>query len=311
MVELLIGVLILVLIGGFALVLTQVRRQKPESNVEHLTFLNQNIHGLSERVDKTTTSMNERLDQATRVIAAVNKELGQVQEMGRSMQQLQDFLRSPKLRGNIGEQVLRDLLEQYFPRAHFGMQYKFRDGSTVDAVIHTEAGIIPIDSKFPMESMQRILAADNEEEATSFRREFSREVKKHINDISRKYILPSEGTVDFAVMYVPSESVYYEIICGDQDVIAYGQAQKVFLVSPNSFYFFLKILLMGMQGQKIEEASKHILEILSSIQKDSENFGEELSVLNRHLSNARGAMDRVHHEYTKLNSKIDQIKLLE
>ncbi len=310
MLEILIGIFILALVAGFGMVLWQLRRNKPESNVEHLTFLNQNIHGLSERMDQTTSSLNQRLDNASQVISAVNRELGQLQEVGRGMRELQDFLRSPKLRGNIGEQVLHDLLEQYFPREHFTMQYKFHDGQAVDAVIKTEQGLIPIDSKFPMDTMQRMLRSESEDESENLKRQFYREVRKHITDISKKYILPQEGTVDFAIMYVPSEAVYYEMICVENDVTSFAQEHHVIAVSPNSFYFLLKVILMGMQGKKIEAATQRILETLSALQKETQNFGGELGVLNTHLSNARGALDRVNQEYTKLSGTISHLHLL-
>lgn len=277
---------------------------------QSFVLLNQNIHGMQERIDKTTAAVAERLDRAAQVIATVSKELGQVQEMGRHMQELQDFLRSPKLRGNIGEQVLRDLLEQYFSRDHFAIQHKFHDGQVVDAIVKASNGIIPIDAKFPMENFQKMVKAENEAGALEARHEFFKDVKKHITDIAKKYILPHEGTVDFAVMYVPSEAVYYEIIRGENDLHAFAYDKKVFIVSPNSFYYFLKILMIGMEGRKLEENIKHVQALLAGIHQDAGKFGEVLSVLNTHVTNAKAAVDRVNTEYAKLSGKIDQVKLL-
>ncbi len=240
----------------------------------------------------------------------ISMELGRVQEIGHAMRDFQDFLRSPKLRGNIGEQVLRDLLNQVLPKNNFSLQYQFQEGQIVDAIIKTKQGIIPIDSKFPMESFKKLNQAKEEEKA-EFSREFIRDIKKHIDDISKKYILPQEGTVDFALMYIPSEPVYYEITLNQPELLDYGYNKKVYFVSPNSFYYFLKIIMVGLEGAKIEEASKRILEGLKAIELESVKFGEELSTLASHIDHAKGASDRAQSRYGRLVGRIDGLRLLE
>jgi len=234
-----------------------------------------------------------------------------VQEIGRQMQTLQDFLKSPKLRGNIGEQVLRDLLEQFFSKKHFELQYRFNDGQIVDAIIRTANGIIPIDSKFPLENFQKMSRVKDETEREVFYKLFINDVKKHIQDISKKYILPGEDTVDFAVMYIPSEAVYYEIIRDEIDLSAFAYSKRIFPVSPNSFYYFMRVLMMGMEGQKIQESAKKILGTLQAIQKESQKFSDEISVVNSHLTNATSALSRLSQRQAKFTAKIDQISLLE
>ncbi len=274
------------------------------------SMLHQSIQGMQERLDRTQDSIGQRLDHASNMISGVSRELGHVQEIGRQMQDFQHFLRSPKLRGNIGEQVLRDLLEQTFSSEHIAMQHKFQDGQIVDAIIKTSRGIIPIDSKFPLENFQKYAATDDEGERELHRKQFVSDVKKHISDIGKKYILPAEGTVDFAVMYVPSETIYYEIIRQDVDLMSFGTMHRVLPVSPNSFYYFLRVIMMGMEGERIEQVAKKMMQLFGSLQKDGERFGEDLSVLRTHLTNARGALDRVDTDYERLNNKIDQMKLL-
>ncbi|MFA6027761.1 MAG: DNA recombination protein RmuC [Patescibacteria group bacterium] len=313
--EIVLLILVIILIIGLTIFffvfnkkIQEIKEAKQED--KSMMMLNQNVQGMQERLDKVSLGINDRLDNAARVIGAVNKELGQVQEIGRQMKDLQDFLRSPKLRGNIGEQILKDLLNQYFPQNYFALQYKFKTGQVVDAVLKTDNGIIGIDSKFPLENFTKMAKAEGESEKKLFLHEFNKDVRKHIKDISRKYILPEENTVDFAIMYVPSEAIYYEIIRSEEALSAYGQENKVLLVSPNSFFYFLKVILMGMQGKKIEEASKKIFMALQSITKDSAKIGDDLGVLNTHLNNAVGAMHRVNDNYIKLNGKIDQVQLL-
>lgn len=303
-------VIIGILVLGFAGVIWQMRKNTKPQDAGSFSLLNQNIQGIQTRIDKTTESLNARLDNAARVIGDVNKELGQVKEMGRNMRDLQDFLRSPKLRGNIGEQVMKDLLEQYFSREHFDLQFKFKSGNIVDAILRTDKGLIAIDAKFPLENFKRLAKAEEEQERASARHDFVMDVRKHIQDISRKYILPDEQTVDFAIMYIPAESIYYEIIHDDSDLHAYAHDKRVFPVSPNSFYYFLRVILLGMEGKRIEEASKKILEMLNAIQGDAKRFGDNLGVLNTHITNAKGALDRVNTEYGRLSGKIDQVRML-
>jgi len=302
--EIILYILIGLIIIGFALVFYLLNKkfkefQQNQKEDKALLMLNQNIQG-----------MHERLDKAAQVISMVNKELGSMREIGHQMQSLQDFLKSPKLRGNIGEQILQDLLEQYFSRQHFELQYKFRDGQIVDAILKTKEGIIPIDSKFPLENFRRLIAAKDEEEKNKIAPIFYRDVKKHIDAISKKYILPQEGTVDFAIMYIPSESVYYEIIRSDENIDEYARQKNVYFVSPNSFYYFLRIVMMGMRGQQLQDEAKKIFQLLAAVQKDTERLGEIISIATTHITNAKNAIDKVNNEFAKLSGKIDQTKLL-
>ncbi len=237
------------------------------------------------------------------------EELGRIREIGHTLRDFQDFLRSPKIRGGIGEEVLKDLLAQVLPQNNFQTQYRFSEGETVDAIVKTKNGIIPIDSKFPMESFQRYLKA-KEEEKEFCQKEFIRDIKKHIDDISRKYILPQEGTLDYAIMYIPAESIFTEIVSNHQRLLDYAKEKKVILVSPNTFYYFLKIILIGLEGAKIEEASRKILESLKALEQESLNFGKELSVLSGHIENVKKASERVQSRYGRLLSRLERIKML-
>lgn len=304
--ELIIGLAIFILVVvviGFVLIERRLRAlAQPQSDTSFL-LLNQNIQGMQQ-------TFSERLDGAAKAFAGLNKELGTIQEMNRSMKDLQDFLRSPKLRGNIGEQVMKDLLQQYFPQTNFHLQYQFNSGERVDAIIQTDKGLIPIDAKFPLENFQRLARAETEADRATTLREFIKDVKKHITDISKKYILPGENTVDFAIMYIPSESVYYEIIQNDAELNQFAHEKRVFPVSPNSFFYFMKVIMIGLEGKKIEEASQKILETLKAIQQDAIRFGGELDVLTKHVTNAKNTADRVNNEYAKLSGKIDDVRLL-
>lgn len=259
---------------------------------------------LLESLQRNTENLNERLDKAAQVIGQVQKNIGEFSEIGRGMKELQDFLKSPKLRGNIGEQVLKELLSQFLPKESFNLQYSFKSGEKVDAAIKTSAGIIPVDSKFPMENFTRLIS-ENEMERLKAQKDFQGDVRKHIDDISRKYILTDEGTIDYALMYVPSEAVYYEIV-NNQSLFDYSQKKRVLPVSPTTFYAYIRAILMSFEGQKIEAKAREILVSLRAIQKDYGKVEDNMNVLQKHLTNAFNMMGNVFSSFAQLGQKIDR-----
>lgn len=248
-------------------------------------------------------TLNERLDNAAKIIGAVQKNIGEMSEIGRGMKELQEFLRSPKLRGNIGEQVLKELLTQMLPKQSFHLQYSFKSGAIVDAAIKTINGVIPIDAKFPLENFRKMNAAKTDAEKVLAQKEFARDVKRHMSDISAKYILTDEGTIDYALMYIPSEAVYYEVI-NDSELYDYAASKRVLPVSPMTFYAYMRAILMSFEGQKIEERAKEILKTIKAVQKDYGKVEESLGVLGRHLTNAYNQMNNVLGGFTLLGQKL-------
>ena len=312
----LIFILIAIIVIGFVFFFRQLQELKGQKNdkstevlmkwlEEMRSSVDKSTETMQQRLDATNKAINERLDNAARVIAGVGKEVGQMSEIGRSMKDLQDFLRSPKLRGNIGEQVLKELLGQFLPKESFHLQFRFRTGEIVDAAIKTESGIIPIDSKFPMENFKNMMKAESEAEKKVFEKEFGRDVKKHIDDIAKKYILPEEGTIDYALMYVPSEPVYYEIMSNLPELSEYSHKKRVLPVSPSTFYAYMRAILMSFEGKKIEERARAILAALRGIKGDSEKFGDALRVLTKHINDTKNTSDLVNSRYVSLHSKID------
>ncbi|MEA3249300.1 MAG: DNA recombination protein RmuC [Patescibacteria group bacterium] len=298
---------------GFLVIISRRLKSLDSDDEQNRGFvmLNQNIQGMSERLDKTNESLNVRLDKAAEVIMAVQKELGTVQERFKGFEEFSELLH-PKLRGNIGEQILSDMLAQMFAPSHYSMQYKFKDGMTVDAIIRTKSGLIPIDSKFPLDNFKQLSRADSDEQKKLATREFNKAVKRHIDDISKKYILPDEDTLNFAVMYVPSENVYYHILTSDEAALLdYAKTKNVLMTSPHGFFNFLRVIMMGMERNKLQEQAQKIWDILKGVQQESKKFNTTLNVLGRHLTNAKNAMDTVHSGYAKLSGKLDQVKLIE
>lgn len=269
-----------------------------------LQFLNQNVQALHQAV-------SDRLDRAAQVMMAVNSELGQMREIGSNLKNIQDFLKSPKLRGNLSEQGLKDLLSQALPRKCFDLQYTFRSGTIVDAIIHLESGKIPIDAKFPLENFNQVLKSKSDEERAGFRRKFKADFRLHVNNIARKYINPDEGTTDFAFMYLPSENIFFEIINNENDLYEYAAKQHVVVSSPSSFFYYLRTIMLGFEGRKISKMSQEILQTLKSLQNESTALDESLSVLNRHILNSAKTMSTVNERFTKLSNKISKVGELE
>ncbi len=256
----------------------------------------------SEILQKTQQSLGERLDSAARVVGNVQKSLGGLEEanrkiydVGKDISSLQEILRAPKLRGGLGEYFLGDLLGQILPAHHFDTQFAFKNGEKVDAVIKLGGSLVPVDSKFPLENFKRMLEGSSDEEKLRAKKQFVVDVKKHIDSIASKYILPDEDTYDFALMYIPAENIYYETIIkddalgGENSISHYALSKKVIPVSPNSFYAYLQAIVLGLKGMKIEERAKEILQYLGRLEGDFSKFKGEFTLVGKHLGHTQSS----------------------
>lgn len=332
------GILLLffvIILGGFGafyfLLSNRLRELKPQDNAELLKYFKDDLVALRKSLDATkdsvsqsllttnksvsdsitasTRDIHDRLTRAAEVIGELKREAGAFTEVSRSMKELHEFLRSPKLRGNIGEAVLKDLIGQMFPKNSFHLQYAFKSGEKVDAAIRTDAGILPIDSKFPMENFQRLAAANDPKEKELLRKSFLRDIRKHIDDITRKYILPEEDTLDFALMYIPSESVYYEIV-GEVELTEYARTRRVYPVSPTTMYATLQTIMLSYEGKKIEKKAKEVFKLLRAIDKDYSKATGTLATLGTHLTNAYNKFADVTTSFNSLGQKLSSTKEL-
>jgi len=279
--------------------------------------VNERLKENSEVMQQTQQNLGERLDNAARVVGGVQKTLGSLEEanrkiydVGKDIASLQEILRAPKLRGGLGEFFLGDLLSQILPPGHFSTQYAFRSGERVDAVIKLGGSLVPVDSKFPLENFRRMLDGGSDEEKARARKTFSSDVKKHIDAIATKYILPDEGTYDFALMYIPAENVYYETIIKedgvalDKGLSAYAMAKRVIPVSPNSFYAYLQAIVLGLKGMKIEERAKEIVQYLSRLESDFGRFREEFNLVGKHLGHAQACFQSSEKRLDQFGQKL-------
>ena len=234
--------------------------------------------------------LDERLDSLNRGLGAVATDTRRMLEVGEDMRKV---LGAPTLRGGMGERMLEQLLSQVLPRGAYATQHEFRNGSRVDAIIQLPEGqFVSVDAKFPMESFKRLVEAD-EAERDSHRRQLHRTMRGHVDDIADKYICPGE-TLDFALMYVPAENVYYEVVVNSddqEDFLDYAWSKRVFPTSPNSLYAYLHVVALGLRGLQVEQSSRETLAKLGQLERGLERFAEDYRVLGNHLRNAQSKYD--------------------
>lgn len=247
-------------------------------------------------------------------LAAINRSLGQFQEAGRELSQvsqaLQTILTGARTRGALGEVVLERMLEDALPQAHFELQYRFAStGAQVDAIIRAGEQlekIVCVDSKFPREAYMRLV-----ENGDDSRKEFAQTVRKHVDSIAEKYILPNEGTLDFALMFVPSESIYYELLLTEDPrhgpLDAYCRNARVFPVSPNTLHAYIRVILMGIRGLQMEENAKRVQKDLAGLDKLLESYGELFEKLGTHLRNAQKTYDDADGKLTRARALLSQV----
>jgi DNA recombination protein RmuC len=283
--------------------------------------MNQHLSSVTSQLQNNTGQMGSRLDTAAKVIQDVQNKLGElgkatqeIKELGQSVSKLEEMLKAPKLRGGLGELLLEDLLKQVLPANAYDIQYTFRNGQTVDAIINTAGGKVPVDSKFPLENFRKMLDAKSDQEKKTAARLFKSDVKKHIDTIAEKYILPDEGTFDFALMYIPAENIYYETIIKDESydeedgLYSYATKRRVVPVSPNSFYAHLRVIALGLKGLQIERSAKEIFQNLELLGTELRKFNDVFETLGMQLNNAKNNYDKADKQLAGLTEKFKSVQ---
>ncbi|MDO8426345.1 MAG: DNA recombination protein RmuC [Deltaproteobacteria bacterium] len=275
--------------------------------------VNDQLSAVAMQLHASTGQISQRMDNAAKAVADVRQGLGelskateQIFEVGKDISSLQEILRSPKLRGGLGELFLGDLLGQCLPSTHFELQYSFKNGSRVDAVIRLKGGLVPIDSKFPLENFKRLLESPTDEAKKAAKRKFTADCRKHIDAISSSYIVPSEGTLNFALMYIPAENVYYETIIRDDEeaLSSYAFSKRVIPVSPNSFYAYLQTILLGLKGLEVSERARSILSHIEGLQNGFDKFIADFDTLGRHINNTKAKYDEIEKKAERLGMRL-------
>lgn len=318
-----IYVLLLVVIVVLFLALAFLARQIQNAKSDLQSQVNQMQQSFSQRFDSNIQTVSghlgiitSQIGSTTSIVAQVEGKLGQLQEasrqifdLARDVSKLHDILQSPKMRGGLGEFLLGDLLSQCLQSSFYKTQYSFSRGTIVDAALFVGDHILCIDSKFPLENFRKMMSVEGDEQRKALRRQFLSDVKKHVNDIADKYILPEENTLDFAFMFIPAENVYYELIVReDAGLYDHCLKRRVIPVSPNTFYAYLQVVLTGLRGFQISEKAREILAQLQQVSNDLERFDTEFGKIGAHLRDASGSFDRSDLRLQKLKKKIASLE---
>lgn len=323
---LILGVILLFL--GIIFILSLVFKLSSQVNSQFAVInqqLNQRLKDNADTLLRTQQDITQRLGKISEVersLTRMEETYKQVLAVAKDIASLQDLLRAPKFRGGMGEFLLENLLSQIMPsKDYFGLQHSFKNGTKADAVIKIGSNLVAIDAKFPLESFKRMVESGDEEERKTNRRQFVRDVQNRIDEISSKYILPDEGTYDFALMYIPAENVYYETILkdmqdkDDKSLYSYALNKKVIPVSPHSLYPYLIVILRGLKGLSIEKNAKQIVEYLGRLHIDLNKFREDFRLVGGHLANAKIKYEDAEKKLDRFSDKFiasqTQTKLIE
>lgn len=327
-------ILLLLLAAGNAALLFRLRAKtgagKAPGEETALKLLLEQMNELSRVVDRrmgeTTKQVNESMrtqfSESAKLIKDVTSGLTKLDETNRQvisfadqLQSLQDILKNPKQRGVLGEYYLETLLKNVLPPGSYETQYPFSDGTIVDAVVHVKDKIIPIDSKFSLENYNRLAGEKDPAEKERLERAFKTDLKNRIDETA-KYVKPSEGTMDFAFMFIPHESIYYDLLVAQvgavkvntRDLIEYAFKEKhVIIVSPTSFLAYLQTVLQGLKALKIEESAKEIRKNVEALEKHLRSYGEYHGKLGAALGTAVNHYNASGKEFKKLDKDIFRI----
>lgn len=261
-------------------------------------------------VDGTSRVMNKQISSFTRETSQMRSDLKRVQETVSGISSFQEIFKSPKLRGEWGEASLTNILSQYYPQELYETQYYFKDGGAVDAILRLPNNrILPIDAKFASDNFMRMIEAEGEQKEI-YRKQFSIDLKRQVDSISDKYIKPQEGTVDYAIMYIPAEAVYYEIVSNMGrrfDLAGYAWKKHIIVASPNTFYLTLKTIEHWFKDSQLSKNTQKIIERLERVQVDANKLVDEFRKLGSHLDNARSAFGRSKKRLSLMSERADKI----
>jgi len=308
-------------------------KRKTTSILERLAILTEQNKSLSEqnrelrhtmdsKLSQTNQTTREQIRQSIKSISEVTEKLAKIEETNKQvvnfssqLQNLQDILKNPKQRGVLGEYFLEETLKNVLPPNSYQMQYAFKDGLIVDAVVFVKEKIIPIDSKFSLENYEKILNSKNAQEKERLEKAFKQDLKKRIDETS-KYIKPSEGTMEFAFMFIPSEAIFYDLLVNKvgtvkvntRDLIEYAfQDKKVIIVSPTSFLAYLQTVLQGLRALKIEESAKVIRNNVEKLGKHLLSFDGYMQKLSNSLGTTVGHFNTAYKEFGKIDKDVAKI----
>ncbi len=330
------AILAVALVVGFFLLWRKIRVPEPKKeDGQGMVLLQNQINELTRALEtklghianeskhavgEVTRVMQQQFGQSAKLIGDVTEKLTRVDEaarqtlaMNEQIKKLQDTLTNPKQRGVLGEYYLETVLKNVLPPGSYKMQYSFKDGAIVDAVVLVDKRIIPIDSKFSLENYNRLAVAVDPLEKKKHEAAFISDIKMRIDETS-KYVRPQEETMDFAFMFIPSEAIYYDLLINkvgsaaeDKNLIAYAFQKKVIIVSPTSFLAYLQTVLQGLRNQKISEQAKEIIKQVDNLRKHLIGYEEYFGKIGKNLATTVGAYNHAHKEFGKIDKDVLKI----
>lgn len=320
MADLVLVLIALIFLGGIAISIFLIRKSRIDKiQTDAIRDLERRITDLMisqlkeirDTQDGASKVLHEQIHSFTKEATQIREELKRVQETVKDVSTFQEIFKSPKLRGQWGEASLEHILAQYFPQELYQRQYQFLTGEQVDAILKLPNGrVLPIDAKFPFENFEKMIQASSETEKNFFRKNFLEDVKTRIQEIASKYILPSEGTVDFALMYIPAEAVYYEIInniAKEIDIASFAWSKRVILTSPNTIYLTLRTIEHWFRDTQISKKTQEILKKLSRIYQDAQKLMDNFRKLGNHLRDATSSYNNSEKRLSLLGERVEKL----
>lgn len=319
--------IILAAIGaGFYFIWTAIKKRDEETKPDQSMLLLQNTinelrRTLEQRLGESTHQMQTQFGESAKIIRDVTERLVRLDETNKQvvnfadqLKNLQDILKNPKQRGILGEYYLETVLKNVLPPGAYKMQYAFKDGIIVDAVVFVDKRIIPIDSKFSLENYNRVLEARDDSERKKYESAFISDLKNRIDETS-KYVKPEENTMDFAFMFIPSEAVYYDLLINKvgavaddtKNLINYAGQKKVIVVSPTSFLAYLQTVLQGLKNQKISEQAQGIIKQVINLEKHLMSYEEYMKKLGKNLGTTVNMYNSAQKEFMKIDKDFMKI----
>jgi len=314
--------LILVILGlGVVIFLSLKKNQNKEEGSLVIQQLNHMNQILDNKLSESARTIQTQFSQSAEIISNVTEKLTRLDETNKQvmnfadqLKNLQDILKNPKQRGVLGEYYLETVLKNVLPPGSYHMQYSFRDGTIVDAVVSIDKRIIPIDSKFSLENYNRILESRDPNEKKRYENIFIADLKNRIDETA-KYVKPEEKTMDFAFMFIPSEAVFYDLLINKvgavveetNNLIYYAAKKKVIIVSPTSFLAYLQTVLQGLRNQKISEQAHEIIKEVERLGKHLFTYSEYMKRLGDHLSTTVSSYNKAGKELAKVDKDVVKI----
>lgn len=307
---LLLGILIALLVLIILILILLFKGQPGDLSARFDAFLKEQFLAFQSNIHKELSTTREEVVRSKDLIsehtiktidtikdmgATIHKIIQQQEEAHKLGQSLKDILQAPKLRGSYGETILEEMLERVLPKGIWERQYLIDGREQVDAVIKIKDIIIPIDAKFPRDDYRKYLETSSPQEKSKCWKDYETAVKTQIKSISTKYIKPEKGTSEFALMFIPSEAIYYETIAeknylGEPSIVyEYAQENRVIPVSPNTFYAFLQIIVVSVRNLEIVKSAKKVQEGLTTLQTSFESFYKKYEEIGKHIEKAAEA----------------------